>query len=292
MSQQPIAIEHRTIRTNGVNLHVALAGPDDGPLVILLHGFPEFWYSWRAQIPYLAEQGYRVMVPDQRGYNLSDKPAGIDAYRLEMLVTDVIGLIDAVERDTVYLVGHDWGAAVAWGVALAHPERLKKLAILNVPHPTVFADTLRTSTTQMFRSIYFGFFQIPRLPELLMTAGDAWFGMRFLLSSSHPRTFSDADIRQYIRAWKQPGAMTGMINWYRAIVQRPPNMPEDPRIHVPTLVIWGAQDVALERSMAQKSVDLCDDGRLVVFEDATHWVQHDKPGEVSALLAEFFEPTA
>jgi pimeloyl-ACP methyl ester carboxylesterase len=285
----PIAIEHRTIRTNGVNLHVALAGPDDGPLVILLHGFPEFWYSWRAQIPYLAEQGYRVMVPDQRGYNLSDKPAGIDAYRLETLVADVIGLIDAAGRDTVYLAGHDWGAAVAWGVALAHPERLKKLAILNVPHPTVFADTLRTSTTQMFRSIYFGFFQIPRLPERLMTAGDAWFGMRFLLSSSHPHTFSDADIRQYIRAWKQPGAMTGMINWYRAIVQRPPHMPDDPRIHVPTLVIWGAEDVALERSMAQKSVDLCDDGRLVVFEDATHWVQHDKPDAVNALLAEFFQ---
>src|SRR5664279_5354974 len=148
------SIEHDIIQTNGVTLHVAQAGAPDAPLVILLHGFPEFWYGWHQQIPFLAEHGYRVCAPDQRGYNISDKPAGIDAYRVETLVDDVIGLINASGREKVYLVGHDWGAAVAWAVALLHPERLDKLVIMNVPHPKVFAETLRSSLRQMLKSWY------------------------------------------------------------------------------------------------------------------------------------------
>ncbi len=280
-------IEHARIETNGITLHVAQAGPADGDLVILLHGFPEFWYGWKAQISFLAAQGYRVWAPDQRGYNLSDKPTGIDAYRTSELVADVIGLIDAAGADRVYLVGHDWGAAVAWGVALAHPDRLKKLTILNVPHPRVFYDTLRNNPRQLLKSWYFGFFQIPLLPETLLMVGNATVAAQFLLASSHPRTFSDADITQYIRAWQQPGAMKAMINWYRAVVQRQPDMTGDQRVTVPTLIIWGKQDVALTAEMAQASVGYCDDGRLVYFDKATHWVQHDEPQQVNALLAEF-----
>ncbi len=287
MTNISTTIEHHRVTTNGISLHVAQAGPEDGELVILLHGFPEFWYGWLRQIGFLAAHGYRVWAPDQRGYNLSDKPAGIDAYRYATLVADVIGLIDASGREQAYLVGHDWGAAVAWATANSHPDRLKKLAILNVPHPLVFYETLRSSRTQMLRSLYFGFFQIPRLPEFLMTVGDGVLGTQMLFLSSHPRTFSDAEIAEYLRAWKQPGAMTAMINWYRAVVQRAPQMPANPRITVPTLVVWGAEDVALSVDMAQKSVDLCDDGRLVLFEDATHWVHHDKPEQVNALLADF-----
>lgn len=287
LNDSQTVIEHQQVTTNGVTLHVAQAGPPDGELVILLHGFPEFWYGWRQQIGFLAARGYRVWVPDQRGYNLSAKPAGLDAYRYATLIDDAVGLIDASGRDQAYLVGHDWGAAVAWGTALAYPQRLRKLAILNVPHPVVFAEALRSSAGQMLRSFYFGFFQIPRLPEFLMTVGDGVLGTQMLFRSSHPHTFSDDDIREYLRAWQQPGAMTAMINWYRAIVQRPPQMPADPRVTVPTLVIWGAQDVALSRVMAQQSVDLCAEGRLVVFEDATHWVQHDQPEQVGALLADF-----
>ncbi len=289
MTDPTVAVEHHMIPTNGVTLHVAQAGPADGSLVILLHGFPEFWYGWRRQIDFLAGNGYRVWAPDQRGYNLSDKPAGIDAYRISTLVEDVVGLIDAAGQEKVYLVGHDWGAAVAWGVALAHPERLKKLVILNVPHPTVFSRALTRDPAQMLKSWYIGFFQLPLLPEALLTMGNARGVAQMLLASSHPRTFSDADIGEYTRAWKQPGAMTAMLNWYRAVVQRPPQISDDARVHVPTLVIWGAQDVALTREMAQKSVEFCDDGRLVLFEDATHWVQHEKADQVNALLAEFFQ---
>ncbi len=276
------------VETNGIKLHVAQAGPVDGPLVILLHGFPEFWYGWQRQIPFLAEQGFRVWAPDQRGYNLSDKPAGIDAYRLGTLSQDVIGLIDAAGRDTAYLVGHDWGAAVAWNTAISHRERIKKLAILNVPHLQVFTETLRHNPRQMLKSWYMGFFQIPLLPEFLLTVGDAQGAAQMLIRSSHPRTFSDADLAEYVRAWKQPGAMTAMLNWYRAAVQRSPAIPDDPRVHMPTLIIWGKQDVALTFEMAQKSSEFCDQGRLVSFPEATHWVQHDEPHQVNALLAEFF----
>ncbi|HVU12406.1 MAG TPA: alpha/beta hydrolase [Phototrophicaceae bacterium] len=288
MSQHQPTIEHTFIETNGVRLHVAQAGPADGPFVLLLHGFPDFWYGWHKQIPDLAQQGFRVIAPDQRGYNLSEKPAGIAAYQIDRLVADVIGLIDALGQTSVYLAGHDWGAAVAWETALLHPERVKKLAILNVPHPTIMLDTLRRSPRQMLKSWYIGFFQIPLLPDALLTLGDAQMTARALIGSSSPRTFGDADLAEYTRAWKQPGAMTAMLNWYRALVQMRPSPPADARVHVPTLVIWGAQDIALSREMAQKSVDLCDNGRLVMFEDASHWVHDEKPEQVNPLLADFF----
>jgi pimeloyl-ACP methyl ester carboxylesterase len=280
-------IEHRMIKTNGVTLHVAQAGADDAPLVLMLHGYPEFWYGWRRQIEHLAAHGYRVWAPDQRGYNLSEKPAGINAYRMNYLVDDVLGLLDAAGVESTYLVGHDWGAGVAWAAALAHPERFKKLAILNTPHPKVFADNLRSNPGQMLKSWYFGFFQLPLLPEALLSAGNYGGMVRALINSGTPRTFSDADIRECVAAWKQPGAMTAMINWYRAVVQHTPKVPDDPRIHIPTLVIWGAKDVALTREMAQQSVDYCDDGRLVLFEQATHWVHHDETEQVNALLSDF-----
>ncbi len=159
------------IHTNGVRLHVVQHGPVDGPLVILLHGFPEFWYGWRKQIPALAAAGYRVWAPDQRGYNLSDKPTGIDAYTLDQLVADVIGLIDAAGCDKVYLVGHDWGAAVAWWMALKYPQRVIKLVVSNVPHPIVMNRTVRRNFDQLRKSWYIFFFQIPWLPERLIRAG-------------------------------------------------------------------------------------------------------------------------
>jgi pimeloyl-ACP methyl ester carboxylesterase len=282
-----VSIDHQFVPTNGVRLHVAQAGAPDAPLVILLHGFPEFWYGWRDQIPFLAEHGYRVWCPDQRGYNLSDKPKGIDAYRIDTLGRDIIGLMDAAGQEQVCLVGHDWGGGVAWALALNHPERLKKLAIMNTLHPTVFRDALRHNRRQRRKSWYFGAMQIPALPEMLLTMGDARVATQLLLRSGRPGTLSDAEIAEYVRAWKQPGAMTAMINWYRAAAQRPYSIPKDTRVRVPTLVLWGAQDVALEADMAQKSIEMCEDGRLVMFDNATHWVQHDEPQQVNALLGEF-----
>ncbi len=283
-------LEHKQISTNGVSLHVVQAGDPNGELVILLHGFPEFWYGWRKQIEYLAAAGYWVWAPDQRGYNLSEKPPGIESYKISMLAADIVGLIDAAGREQAYVVGHDWGAAVAWTVAIRHAERVKKLAILNVPHPKIMQQTILSSPAQMLKSWYIGFFQIPVIPEIMNSLGDYRLTAQALLQSSKPGTFSDADMAEYIRAWKQPGAMSSMINWYRAMGRRLDDgaFTANPRVTVPTLILWGAQDRFLERGMAQASTTLCDDARVVYFEDATHWVQHEKPNEVNALLSEFF----
>jgi len=156
-------LRERFIETNGVSLHVMESGPKDGPLVMFLHGFPEFWYAWRKQIGYFADKGYLVVTPDQRGYNLSDKPEDIAAYKIDELAKDIIGLIDAYGRDKIFLVGHDWGASVSWWVALKYPERIKKLVIMNVPHPKVMAKNLFGNPRQMQRSWYIFYFQLPGL---------------------------------------------------------------------------------------------------------------------------------
>jgi pimeloyl-ACP methyl ester carboxylesterase len=281
-------LEHVTLPTNGIRLHVVQSGSRYGSLVILLHGFPEFWYGWRHQIQPLSEAGFRVWAPDQRGYNLSDKPRGIASYRLDELARDVLGLIDAAGADKCYLAGHDWGSAVAWWVALRYPERLRKLAILNGPHPAVLAKSLMSSISQLRRSWYRFFFQIPFLSEAILRNQDWEPVVKMLKASSHPGSFTAEDLEQYRQAWWRKDAFAGMLNWYRAAFQMPPDMSGDLRIRVPTLILWGAQDVALDRSLAQSSLDLCDQGQLVFFEESSHWVQLDEAEAVNKDLVEFF----
>lgn len=266
-----------------------MAGPRDGRLLILLHGFPEFWWGWRYQIPYLARAGWRVWAPDQRGYNLSEKPRGLVAYSLDELAADILGLADAAGQERFYLVGHDWGAAVAWWIALKYPERLQRQIIINVPHPVIMRRTIRESPEQRRKSLYAGFFQLPWLPEKVSQWRDWWPAWRAMQESSRPGTFSDADGRQYRQAWSRPGAYTAMLNWYRALVRNPPIPAPGERVSVPTLLIWGAQDKFLIPDMAHASVALCDDGRLVLVEEATHWVQHEEPALVNNLIERFLD---
>jgi len=278
------------IETNGIKLHVALAGPKDGQPVLLLHGFPEFWYGWRNQIEPLAKAGYRVIIPDQRGYNLSDKPKGVRSYHIDILVADTLGLIDALGYQKADLIGHDWGAAVAWETAIRHPERLYKLGILNVPHPAVMRNFLRRGDPeQLRRSWYIFAFQIPWLPEYVLRKNNWRNAVRVLRSSGNVHTFSKEDIEGYKKAWSQPGAMHAMINWYRAAVQYWRKTKGNQMVKVPTLMLWGMKDVALSHRMARLSMDYCEDGKLVFFEDATHWVQHDDAETVNQLLLEFLE---
>ena len=278
---------HTSIRTNGVTLHVVTAGPPDGPLVLLLHGFPEFWYGWRCQIDALASGGYHLLVPDQRGYGLSEKPQGLAAYTLDRLAADVVGLIAASGRDRAAVVGHDWGAAVAWWLGIRHPTWLERLGILNGPHPMVMSDHLRHHPAQLRRSWYIFYFQLPWLPEWSARAGNWRAAVRALRDSSRRGTFTDADLDRYREAWSRPGAFTAMLNWYRAILRHPPRLPRNPRVTVPTLIIWGAQDLVLGRELAVSSVEYCDRGRLVLIEEASHWVHHEEPERVNGLLLDF-----
>src|SRR5688500_12346032 len=280
-------LEHSYIETNGIRLHVAQAGPQSGTPVVLLHGFPEFWFGWRKQIPALVEAGCRVIIPDQRGYNLSDKPQGVKAYRMDELVNDVIGLIDALGYEKVNLVGHDWGGAGAWVLANQYPERLHRLGILNVPHPAVMKRFLQRDFEQLRRSWYVFFFQLPWLPEAGMRA-DNWRGaVHALTRSGEVHTFTNEDIEKYKEAWSQPGAMTAMINWYRAAFRYQPPIPADARIRVRTLMMWGTKDLALSRRMARPSMDYCDEGNLIFFPEATHWVQLDEAESVNHYMVDF-----
>ncbi|WP_394338922.1 alpha/beta fold hydrolase [Haloplanus aerogenes] len=285
---RPSEGESTTVETNGVRLHVVRLGPDDGPPVVLLHGFPEFWYGWLPVARNLADAGYRVLVPDQRGYNESTKPAGVGAYRLPTLAADVAGLIEATGHDAAHVVGHDWGAAVAWWLALDHPERVTTLTAVNVPHPTVMQRTLRRSWDQRRRSWYMGFFQLPRLPERVARAGNWRLFERTMRESSRPGTFDAEDFERYRAAWEKPGAIGGMVNWYRAAARyRLPDRtaPVDP----PTLVLWGTGDEFLRTEMARESVAYCRDGRAILIDDGTHWVHHEHPDRVAVHLREAFE---
>jgi len=280
-------LEHSYINTNGIRLHVVQAGPKSGIPVMLLHGFPEFWYGWRKQIPALVDAGCRVIVPDQRGYNLSNKPKDKKDYGVFTLVDDVLGLIKALDYEKVNLVGHDWGAVVGWTLAITHPEKLHKLTVMNAPHPAVMNKFLRRDLDQMRRSWYVGFFQIPWLPEKMMSASNFREMIRGMKNTAKKNSFTDEAFEKYKEAWSQPDAMPSMLNWYRAIVQRPPKMPEDMRVKVRTLMMWGMKDFALTHRMARPSMDYCDKGNLILFPESTHWVQHDAAAEVNHYLVDF-----
>lgn len=272
---------------NGLNFHVAVAGPEDGPLVVLLHGFPEFWYGWRKQIGPLAEAGFRVWAVDQRGYNLSDKPRGIAQYAIEHLAADVVGLIQAAGRQRASIVGHDWGGAVAWHLAANFPEVIERAAILNVPHPAVMLRHLRSDVRQLLRSWYIFFFQLPWLPEAWLGFNRGWPLARALRRTSRPGTFLTAELSRYREAWSQPGALDCMIHWYRAALRSSWRGPPPRSVDVPTLLIWGSHDAFIRRETAQPSIERCSNGRLVFLDRATHWVQHEEPARVNELLLKF-----
>jgi len=286
------------VKTNrGVGLNVVTAGPQDGKLVIFLHGFPETaLLSWHHQLHHFGEQdNYFVVAPDQRGYNTSDKPAGVENYRLNELAADVVSLIDYYQKDSAIVVGHDWGAAVAWWTAITHPTRVSKLAILNVPHPAAMERYLFTHLSQVRKSWYIFFFQLPFLPEFRFARDDfawPWTGM----GTAAPGTFGSDDRALYLQAWSEPGAIENSINWYRAALRfkiaeegqtTRSVIREGTKISSPVLILWGKNDAFLESEMAQISLEYCKDGKLHFFE-SSHWLQHERPEEINKHLEEFF----
>jgi pimeloyl-ACP methyl ester carboxylesterase len=284
-------LESRMLHINGIALHVILAGPPNGTPIIFLHGFPEFWFAWRRQIDHFASAGYRVVIPDQRGYNLSDKPAGLASYSLDVLAKDVVGILDAVGGSKGFVVGHDWGAAVTWYLAARHPDRIRRAAILSVPHPRVLVKNLSTNPAQMGKSWYIFFFQLPWLPELLVRRRDWSLLTEALRNTPYPDMFSDSDLAKYKESWAKKGAVTAMLNWYRAALMCPPRLMFDlkaSQIKVPTLLVWGEHEQFAVEEMATESLQHCEQGRLRIFDGASHWVHHEQPVRLNNLLSEFF----
>lgn len=280
-----------TIETNGIRLHTAAAGPEDGPLVILLHGFPEFWYSWKHQIGDFIQQGYRVLIPDQRGYNLSSKPEGANNYTLNKLRDDIVGLIEQSGKEKAVIIGHDWGGAVAWQLAATRPELVDRLVIVNIPHPRAMPNVMRRNPLQWIKSSYIAFFQLPKLPEKMMAAKNFGFMKQAMTTTatSGKKAFSEEDLEKYVEAWSQPDALTSMLNWYRALPKGSFNQTPKMKIQVPVRIIWGLGDQFLSSQLAKESLNFCNNADLVFVGQATHWIHHEQPLIVNQLIHEFLE---
>lgn len=286
------AINHDFAKVGHVRLHYAECGRGDD-LVILLHGFPECWYSWRHQLPVLSER-YHVVAPDMRGYNLSDKPAGIQSYRIESLVKDIVGLIEYFDKGKAAIVAHDWGAAVAWAIAQRHPEFVSKLVAMQVPPPAAWRANF--TFRQLRHSWYMFFFQLPWLPEWWASANDFdRVEKMYRETSVRQDAFTDDDIAVYKEALRQPGALTGGLNYYRANVFRSlfrggaetPNE-GDGKIRVPTLFIYGEQDVAVLPQTVRNVGRFVDAPyRELRIPDSGHWVQNEAVEKVNAALLDF-----
>jgi epoxide hydrolase 4 len=271
---------------NGVKLHCADAGPADGPLLVLLHGFPEFWFGWRDYFAPFAERGFHVVAPDQRGYNLSSKPSGIEAYRLDTAAADVFGLADYFGRDKFHVVGHDWGAAVAWRMASLSPARLLSATMLQAPHPAVWMEAMRDDPDQRHKSRYVRILRMPWLSEMALKLGDYAALAQAFKTSARREAFSQETLGAYRDAWRQPGALTAMLNWYRALFLDEPPMPDRGSLTAPTLVIWGDRDDFAVPRLADDSAALCANVRVRHLPQATHWVHHDAPEIVRDAILE------
>lgn len=277
------------LKTNGITLHAAEAGPEDGPLVILLHGFPEFWYCWNRQIGPLADAGFHVVAPDMRGYNLSDKPQGIASYDLDELAKDVVGLADTLGREKFFLVGHDWGAIVGWWTAQHFPDRVARFVSLSAGHPALWREGMENNPAQRKKSRYVRMMQIPWLPE---------FGVRMqryrplaqaIQSTAKKDTVGSEELARYREAWSKKGALTAAVNYYRAIYRRRFPGYENFRIKPPTLLIWGMKDIYGEADLVAECLNLCERGQMIRLDNATHWTLADEPEKVNAMLLEFLK---
>jgi pimeloyl-ACP methyl ester carboxylesterase len=276
--------QHQYITGNGIQLHYVTQG--DGPLMLMLHGFPEFWYSWRHQIREFAKD-YKVVALDLRGYNDSDKPSALSAYRVSELMLDVSGVIKGLGYESCTLVGHDWGGAIAWSFAYNYPELLERLIVLNIPHPAKFTEGLKTPQ-QLLKSWYIFFFQIPWLPELLIQSGDYQFiSDAFTKMAVNPSVFTPKDLEAYKDAAAKRGALTGMLNYYRNIF---PSLGQGQNweiLKIRTLMIWGEQDTALGKELTYGTQEYVQDLTIRYIPDSSHWVQQEQPDLVNQYIREF-----
>ena len=289
-------MEHQFAEINGITLHYVTEG--EGKLVLFLHGFPEFWYAWKDLLTEFGRD-HQAVAPDMRGYNLSSKPADVALYKPKLLVEDVRRLIEHLGHDRCILVAHDWGGAVGWGLAMALPQHVAKLIIINSPHPTPFARELAHNPEQQRASAYMNFFRTVEA-ETVIAADDYKWMFRMTHGWGGGSWMNDDDLAAYKAAWSQPGALTGGLNYYRGSPMHPPENDNDRavlsalaqdrerfRVNVPTLVIWGMRDSALLPCLLEGLEDFIPDLAIHRIDDASHWVVHEKPAEVIAAMREF-----
>lgn len=283
-------MKHEYIQANGIRMHYVTEGK--GPPVVLLHGFPENWYAWRHQIPALAGH-FRVIAPDLRGYGDTEKPPKVSDYQIGTIAADIASVIKALGYEKAHIVGHDWGGAVAWNMAIEYPQIVDHVAVLNCPHPSIFAKALKTNHRQMRRSWYIFLFQIPLLPELLFKINSRKMLKRLFRGSAiRKEAFTDEDLEQYYQALRKPGALTSALNYYRAAFRKKEKKdaatPKNAKIAAPVLVIWGEEDAALGKELTE-GMDPLFSGpfRIQYLPNCGHWVNEEQPEIVNPLLLEF-----
>jgi pimeloyl-ACP methyl ester carboxylesterase len=283
--------------STGVTLNVALAGPEDAPPVILLHGFPESHRTWRGVAP-LLEDSFRLIMPDQRGFAGSDRPLDVEEYETDKLISDIFALAEALGVERFALVGHDWGGAIAWPAAMRDDPRLTKLAIVNAPHPLIFQKSLIEDADQRAASQYINWFRVPGAEKAIEAMGFEAFFQKTFMSHVELASVSEEEKQQYIAEWSQPGGMLPMLNWYRAtkLIVPPAGatvaVPDFllrafPKIHVPTLVVWGMKDPALLPLQLEGLEALVDDLTVVKLPDAGHFAPWEAPDQVASALRDF-----
>jgi len=273
-------VEQRHQNANGIRLHYVEQGT--GPLVLMLHGFPDFLRSWRHQIPAIAAAGYRAIALDLRGYHLSDRPDGVAAYQLDTLTADVVALIDQLGGAPPVVIGHDWGGVIAWQLAMHHSESLRSLIVLNAPHPIAFHRELKRLSSQWLRSWYALLFQLPAVPEAVLSAGDFKLLKRALRQGPAD---SNEELERYLSVFKPPGALTAALNYYRAAVRFRPSPPR--HIDCKTLLLWGERDPFLVPRLAEGLEPWVPELDVVKFPDASHWLQLTHADQVNQQILAF-----
>jgi pimeloyl-ACP methyl ester carboxylesterase len=284
-------IRHEMVDVGGLRLHCAVAGDAGRPLMLFLHGFPEFWAAWRTPMAHFAARGWLCVAPDLRGYNLSDKPEGVEPYKAKHLINDVLAIASHYTKEKFVLVAHDWGGAVAWGVAIGHASRLAKLVMINSPHPYTFWRELCNSPAQQKASEYMNVFRLPKAERVLSENGYA----RLLAAFQHLSPEWRAEL---VQAWSQAGSLTGGLNFYRASPMYPPTpgdpgakklqlKPDDFVVRLPTLVLWGDRDTALLPGLLDGLGQCVPDLKVVRAPDASHWIVHEKPDLVCGEIEKF-----
>ncbi len=280
-------MQHHYLETNGIRLHYVSEG--EGPLMLFLHGFPECWYSWRHQLSEFGKD-HKAVAVDLRGYNKSDKPKAQSAYAMSELIEDVRGAIRALGYERCVLVGHDWGGAIAWSFAYAHPEMVERLIVLNLPHPAKFAAGLRTPQ-QWLRSWYIALFQLPKVPELLLKLNDyAAIRAVFRDQAVNPDAFTEQDLEKLVAAAAKPGALTGMLNYYRNIFRADGFLSRQwDVLTVPTLMVWGENDAALGKELTYGTDEYVETFEIHYIPDCSHWVQQEQPELVNQYIRAFIK---
>ncbi len=289
-------MEHHYATVNGIRMHYVTAG--SGPLILFAHGFPEFWYEWHKQLEEFGRD-HLAVAPDQRGYNLTEKPEGLEKYRVHVLIEDLRALAEHLGSKKFTLVAHDWGGAVAWAFALTHPDLLERLVIVNAPHPGIFARLLHSDPGQQHASQYMRMFCTDQAEGILSANNYAALVKIVLSEGLEAGHFTDADKTEYLKAWSQPGALTGGLNWYRAARMLPPApgtpLPATPlavdvaalTVKVPTLVIWGERDTALLPANLDGLEEFVPDLTVKRIPEGNHWVIHERPELVNRYIREF-----